>query len=158
RLGEALRIGRMGFWAGVTAFAATVAYDIVQILQVVGLLHFPLDDILIYGTSLCIVVPFVLEILALHESTDITKRFWTHAANLHHHLRRLWPGELRRPAHDRDPCEAAGRCRRRSPAGPNAALTLLGFRRHRLPRHGCRRPGRDPGAGDFPCGTAGKGR
>lgn len=73
-------IGRVGFRAGVAAFTATVAYDVVQILQVVGVLRFPLDEILIFGTSLCIVVPFVLEMLALHHTTPIGERFWTHAA------------------------------------------------------------------------------
>jgi hypothetical protein len=63
-----------------TAFAAAVAYDVVQILQVAGVLRFPLDEILIYGTSLCIVVPFVLEILALHHLTAPDKQFWTHAS------------------------------------------------------------------------------
>jgi hypothetical protein len=72
-------LGRIGFWAGLAAFTATVAYDAVQILQVVGVLHFPLDEILIFGTSLCIVVPFVLELLALHHSSPIESRFWTHA-------------------------------------------------------------------------------
>ncbi|MGZ3485065.1 MAG: hypothetical protein ACXWND_16225 [Gemmatimonadaceae bacterium] len=73
-------IGRIGFWAGLAAFTATVAYDVVQILQVVGVLHFPLDEILIFGTSLCIVVPFVFEILALHYSRPSDQRFWTQAA------------------------------------------------------------------------------
>lgn len=73
-------IGRIGFWAGLAAFTASVAYDVVQILQVVGVLHFPFDEILIFGTSLCIVVPFVFEMLALHYSTPIDQRFWTHAA------------------------------------------------------------------------------
>jgi hypothetical protein len=72
-------LGRIGFRAGVAAFTATVAYDVVQILQVVHVLHFPLDEILIFGTSLCIVVPFVLEILALHYSRTSDKQFWTHA-------------------------------------------------------------------------------
>jgi hypothetical protein len=62
-------LDRIGFWAGVAAFTATVAYDVVQILQVVGALRFPLDEILIFGTSLCIIVPFVLEILAMHYTT-----------------------------------------------------------------------------------------
>ena len=70
----------MGYWAGLAAFASAVAYDVVQILQMLGVLRFPLDEILIYGTSLCIVVPFVLEILALHHLTSHDKRFWTHAA------------------------------------------------------------------------------
>jgi hypothetical protein len=74
------RLGRIGFCAGLAAFTATVAYDIVQILQVIGVLHFPLDEILIFGTSLCIVLPFVGETLALHYSSPVDKRFWTHAA------------------------------------------------------------------------------
>ena len=71
--------GRIGFRAGVAAFTATVAYDIVQMLQVAGVLHFPVDEILIFGTSLCIVVPFVFEMLALHHSRSGDQRFWTHA-------------------------------------------------------------------------------
>jgi hypothetical protein len=73
------QLGRIGFWAGITAATATVSYDVVQVLQVLGVLHFPLDEILIFGTSLCIVVPFVLEMLALHYSRPMESRFWTHA-------------------------------------------------------------------------------
>jgi DMSO/TMAO reductase YedYZ heme-binding membrane subunit len=58
--------GRIGFWAGSAACSATVAYLVVQIAQVVGVLHFPVDEILIFGTSLAIVVPFVFVMLALH--------------------------------------------------------------------------------------------
>lgn len=72
--------GRIGFWAGLAACCATVAYDLVQVLQVVGVTRFPLDEILIFGTSLCIVVPFVLEMVALHDSSAPHERFWTHAA------------------------------------------------------------------------------
>jgi hypothetical protein len=70
----------MGYRFGVAAFAAALAYVVVQIGQVVGLLRFPWDEILIYGTSLCIVVPFVLEMLAFHYTTAPDRRFWTHAA------------------------------------------------------------------------------
>jgi len=49
-------------------------------MQVVGILQFPWDEILIYGTALCIVIPFVLEILAFHHLTSIERQFWTHAA------------------------------------------------------------------------------
>jgi len=59
---------------------SAVAYDVVQILQVGGVLRFPADEILIYGTSLCIVVPFILEMLAFHHLTTPDKRFWTHAS------------------------------------------------------------------------------
>lgn len=74
------RVGEVGFWSGVAAFASVVAYDVVQILQIVGVLRFPLDEILIYGTSLCIVVPFVLAMLSLHYLTPDNRRFWTHAS------------------------------------------------------------------------------
>ena len=76
----ASRINEVGYWSVLTAFASAVAYDVVQILQVVGVLTFPVDEILIYGTSLCIVVPLVLEFLALHYLTAPDKRFWTHAS------------------------------------------------------------------------------
>lgn len=75
-----MSIGRVGFASGVVAFGATVAFSVVQLAQLAGLLEFPADEILIYGTSLCIVVPFVLEMLALHHLTPPEKQFWTHAA------------------------------------------------------------------------------
>jgi hypothetical protein len=55
-------------------------YVVVQLLQVAGLLRFPLDEFLIYGSSLCIVVPFVLEMLVFHHLAEGDKRFWTHSA------------------------------------------------------------------------------
>ncbi|AEW00899.1 hypothetical protein A4D02_13145 [Niastella koreensis] len=73
-------IYKIGFWAGLFAFASTTAYVLVQVLQVIGVLDYPLDEILIYGTSLCIVIPFVLEILAFHYATADEKKFWSHAA------------------------------------------------------------------------------
>jgi uncharacterized protein (TIGR03382 family) len=73
-------ISSVGYWSGLAAFASTVAYGLVQILQVAGMLRFPADEILIYGTSLCIVVPFILEMLALHYLTPPGKQFWTHAS------------------------------------------------------------------------------
>ena len=73
-------IGKVGYWSGLAAFISTVAYDVVQILQIGGVLRFPVDEILIYGTSLCIVVPFILEMLAFHHLTSPEKRFWTHAS------------------------------------------------------------------------------
>lgn len=73
-------INRMGFWSALFAFAATLAYVIVQLLQVARIITFPLDEILIYGTSLCIVIPFLLAILALHYITPVDKKFWSHGA------------------------------------------------------------------------------
>ncbi|MEJ2107389.1 MAG: hypothetical protein P8X48_08685 [Acidiferrobacteraceae bacterium] len=76
----ATKISEVGFWSGMAAFTSVIAFDVVQILQVVGVLKFPLDEILIYGTSLCIVIPFVLEMLSFHYLTGKDKQFWTQAA------------------------------------------------------------------------------
>jgi heme/copper-type cytochrome/quinol oxidase subunit 4 len=74
------RINKVGYWSGLVAFTAVVSYDVVQILQVMGVLQFPVDEILIYGTSLCIVIPFILEMLSFHHLTAKDKQFWTHAS------------------------------------------------------------------------------
>jgi len=73
-------VADVGYWSGVAACTATMAYVVVQLLQVAGVLHFPADEILIYGTSLCIVVPFLLEMVAFHHLTPPARQFWTHAA------------------------------------------------------------------------------
>jgi hypothetical protein len=73
-------IHKVGFWSGIIAFVSTVAFVIVQMLQLFGVLSYPLDEILIYGFSLCIVVPFLLEMLALHHIVPPEKKFWSHAA------------------------------------------------------------------------------
>lgn len=72
----------IGYRSGIIAFAATVAYYIVQMLQVMGYISYPFDEILIYGTSLCITIPFIIEMLALHYSTKPDKMFWSHLALL----------------------------------------------------------------------------
>ena len=74
------RVYAIGFWWGLIAFISTMAFVIVQLLQLIGVLHFPWDEILIYGTSLCIVIPFVLAMLALHYITPADKKFWSHGA------------------------------------------------------------------------------
>jgi hypothetical protein len=76
----AITIGKVGYYAGLAAFVSTTAYCVVQILQLAGVLRPPFDEILIYATSLCIVVPLLLEILALHHLTERDKQFWTHAS------------------------------------------------------------------------------
>jgi hypothetical protein len=73
-------IYKIGFRSGIFAFCSTIGYVVVQFLQVAGGISFPFDEILIYGTSLCIVIPFTLEILALHYITPDSKKFWSHAA------------------------------------------------------------------------------
>jgi hypothetical protein len=73
---------KIGFWCAIIAFASTIAYCIIQFIQVYGTIQYPLDEILIYGSSLCIVIPFVLAILAFHYVTPAGKKFWSHAAVL----------------------------------------------------------------------------
>ena len=73
-------IYKIGAGAGLTAFFSTAAFFIVQLLQMLGLLRYPFDQILIFGSSLCIVLPFMLEMLALHHVAPIEKKFWSHAA------------------------------------------------------------------------------
>lgn len=70
---------QVGFWSGIIAFASAFSYCVAQILQITGSLNYPLDEILIYSTSLCIVIPFLLEMLALHYQTPDSKKFWSHA-------------------------------------------------------------------------------
>jgi len=73
-------IHKIGYRSGLFAFGATMAFVIVQLLQLAQVFSSPLDETLIYATSLCIVIPFVLEILALHYVTPDEKKFWSHAA------------------------------------------------------------------------------
>ncbi|MGD8426804.1 MAG: hypothetical protein PVH63_04185 [Balneolaceae bacterium] len=75
-----IKIINVGFWAGLIAFGATVAFFIVQLLQIARILTYPLDEILIYGFSLCITIPFLLEMLALHHTVTAEKKFWSHTA------------------------------------------------------------------------------
>ena len=68
-----------GFRAGLAAFIFTLAFSVIQLLQVLRFIRFPTDEILIYACSLAIVIPYVLEILALHYSMPLEKKFWSHA-------------------------------------------------------------------------------
>lgn len=73
-------IYKIGFYAGVIAFVANAAFVVVQILQLLGVLTYPYDEILIFTFSLCIVIPFLLEMLALYHATPEHKNIWPHAA------------------------------------------------------------------------------
>lgn len=75
-----MRIYKVGYWSGIIAFIATVIFYIVQMLQIWDLLTYPMDEILIYGFSLCITLPFLLEMLAFHYVVPNGKKFWSHAA------------------------------------------------------------------------------
>ncbi len=73
-------VPKIGSLAAMAAFAAIVLYGIVQVLQVVNALRPPLDGILLYGFSLCIVIPFMISMLALHYVASAETRFWSSAA------------------------------------------------------------------------------
>lgn len=73
---------RAGYWSAIISFWAMAGYGVSQIAQVVGIVHAPLDAILIYATSLAIATPFMLSILALHHIAPVEKRYWSHAALL----------------------------------------------------------------------------
>jgi hypothetical protein len=77
-----MSITRIGYWSALVAFVGAAGYSVVQILQIVGFLTYPLDEILIFGTSLLIPTPFMLALLAVHHMTPNEKRFWTNAALL----------------------------------------------------------------------------
>lgn len=74
-----LTIYKIGYWSGILAFSANVLFVVVQVLQLIGILAYPYDEIFIYSFSLCIVVPFLIEILALHHIAAPEKKFWSHA-------------------------------------------------------------------------------
>ncbi len=74
------KISKIGFWFGIIAFASNVAFVLVQTLQLLGVLKYPFDEIFIYGFSLCIVIPFLIEMLALYYFAPEDKKIWGHAA------------------------------------------------------------------------------
>lgn len=74
------KINRIGYLSGLFAFWATVIFYIVQMIQIFGWLTYPWDEILIYGFSQCITLPFIIEMLALHYVVSPEKKFWSHGA------------------------------------------------------------------------------
>jgi len=74
------RTVQIGFYASLVACTAAIAYSVAQILQIVGVLKFPVDAILLYSFSLCIATPFLLTALALHYLVPEVLRIWSHAA------------------------------------------------------------------------------
>jgi len=71
-------------WFGpVAAFAAAafaVAYDIPQVLQVLGVLHDPWDRILIFAPSLALAPAYVLTAAAVHAAAAPALKVWSLAA------------------------------------------------------------------------------
>lgn len=73
---------KLGFYSAIIAFIGALGYSIAQIMQVIGVLSFPLDAILIYGLSLVIAAPFMLSMVSLHYTVPKKKKVWSHAALL----------------------------------------------------------------------------
>src|SRR5664279_2570809 len=77
-----MNILKFGFYSSLIAAAASIGFTVSQVLQLLGLVTYPLDAILIYSFSLCIAPPFVLAMLVLFYSVPAQKKFWAHAALL----------------------------------------------------------------------------
>lgn len=60
------QISSTGFYASLIALIAVIGFGIVQLLQLLSITVYPMDEILIYGFSLAIAPPFLIAILALH--------------------------------------------------------------------------------------------
>lgn len=71
---------RIGYWSAIAALCTAGGYSIVQLLQLAGWLAFPWDEILIFGFSLGIPLPFVLAMAALHHAVPRVRQVWTQAA------------------------------------------------------------------------------
>lgn len=73
---------RIGYWMALASFVAAAGYCVVQLMQVAGMISFPLDLILIFGFSIFIATPFVIAMAAFHYAVPLEQRTWTLAAIL----------------------------------------------------------------------------
>lgn len=73
---------RFGQVCALAAFVAATGYAVAQLAQIAGLLHWPWDDIAIYGTSFCIAWPFMLAMSALHRLTPPPLQVWSGTGQL----------------------------------------------------------------------------
>ncbi|RYZ48044.1 MAG: hypothetical protein EOP49_19700 [Sphingobacteriales bacterium] len=71
---------RTGFIAAIFALLGIAGYGIVQIMQVLRLLVFPLDEWLIYGFSLWIALPFLFMVVALRRTLTSHGKLWSEMA------------------------------------------------------------------------------
>jgi len=75
-------INKIGFYTALAAAVASAGFSVAQILQVAGVIAFPVDEYLIYGFSLLIPVPLIVAMLVLHHTVSEEKKFLTHGALL----------------------------------------------------------------------------
>ena len=73
-------VRRIGYWSSLAAFTTAAGYSVVQLLQLAGWLVFPWDELLIFGFSLGIPLPFVLAMVALHHAVPRQRQVWTQCA------------------------------------------------------------------------------
>ena len=71
---------QMGKWSACIAFIAIMLSFAPQLLQLTDLLQFKWNEKWIYRLSLCIPLPFMIAILALHHTVEENRKFWTHGA------------------------------------------------------------------------------
>lgn len=70
-------IYRTGYISAALALVGIIGYGVAQIMQVLKLISYPWDEVLIYGFSLCITVPFLVMIVALHQTFSSQKKLWS---------------------------------------------------------------------------------
>lgn len=75
-------VNKTGHVSSLLALLATVGYGIVQVLQIIKVLVYPLDEILIYSFSLGIAVPFVVMVVSFHHTLYNSRKLWSHIAML----------------------------------------------------------------------------
>jgi hypothetical protein len=71
---------KLGYYSALAAAAASVAYDVPQVLQVAGLLPTPLDRYLIFAPSLALAPCFVVAVAATYDDGLRSQRPWRLAA------------------------------------------------------------------------------
>lgn len=71
---------RFGFWSSLAALFFALAYGVPQVLQIIGVLAFPYDEIPIFAASLLLAPSFVLANVALYETTGGARRVFALAA------------------------------------------------------------------------------
>lgn len=71
---------KLGWIASFVALIATIGYSTVQILQIAGIIHPPMDAILIYSFSMVIATPFLISLLALQLTLKEDRKIWGNVA------------------------------------------------------------------------------
>lgn len=73
-------VRRIGYWSSIATFTTAAGYSVVQLLQLARWLVFPWDELLIFGFSIGIPLPFVLAMAAFHQAMPRQRQVWTQCA------------------------------------------------------------------------------